>query len=442
MTLIDIDVQYSLYRIIYNVYFHPLANVPGPPAWSMSRLPFVWALLKGTIVHDFERFHNIYGPILRIAPDEVTFADEAAWADIFQTRPDSEQFLKDPVWWSRQPGLPNSLISAIDPEQHANMRKVFVPAFTTRALRAQEPTIHQYVNLLVERLQELVTAAESNGEEAAEINMTPWFHFTIFDVFGDLGFGESFDCLQSSKYHPWIALLFNSVRAASVVAAVRYYPILQWLLFKCIPPSLRKKQMKHYNQIVEKVDRRLNWELERPDIMSHVIHERKGTTGLPIGEIYANFSSLTIAGSETTATVLSGAMNHLANNREKLEALATEVRQGFKTEGEISFDALRNLPYLNAVINEALRLCPPIPWMLPRRVPASGGEVAGVWLPGGVSATCLTIIPFIPQAWLIIRIDSCLHSGLHDESPIILFSLTNAIPARTLASRGDDRPEV
>lgn len=406
----------------------------------MSRLPFVWALLQGTIVHDFERFHNIYGPILRIAPDEVTFANEAAWADIFQTRTDSEQFLKDPLWWSRQPGLPNSLVSAIDPEEHANMRKVFAPAFTTRALTAQEPTIHQYVNFLVERVQQLVTAAEHDGEEAAEINMTPWFHFTTFDVFGDLGFGESFDCLQSSKYHPWIALLFNSVKAASLVAAVRYYAVLQWMLFKCIPPSLRKKQMRHYNQIIDKVDRRLNWELERPDIMSHVIKERKGTTRLPIGVIYANFSFLTTAGSETTATVLSGAMNYLANNPEKLQVLATEVRQSFKAEGEISLDALRHLPYLNAVINEALRLCPPVPWMLPRRVPASGGEVAGVWLPGGVSTRCLT--PFFPQGWLIIWIDSCLHSGLHDESPPILLSLTNTLPARTLASRGDDRPNV
>lgn len=343
-------------------------------------------------MHDFERLHDIYGPVLRIAPNEVTFADEAAWADIFQTRSDNEQFLKDPLWWSRQPGQPNSLLSAIDPEEHANIRKVLAPSFTPRALRAQESIIHKYINLLVERLQELVTAAEDNGEEAAEIDMTPWFHFTTFDIFGDLGFGESFNCLQSSKYHPWIALLFNSVKAASFVAAVRYYPLLQSLLFKCIPKSLRKKQMRHYNQIVEKVDRRLNWELERPDIMSHVIEERKGTVGLPIGVIYTTFMVLTTVGSETTATVLSGATNYLANNPEKLGILAREVRQRFKSDEEISLDALRHLPYLNAVINEALRLCPPVPWILPRLVPASGREVAGVWLPGGVSTTHLNTL--------------------------------------------------
>lgn len=336
-------------------------------------------------MHDFERLHTIYGPVLRIAPNEVTFADEAAWADIFHTRSDSEQFLKDPLWWSRQPGQPNSLLSAIDPKEHATIRKLIAPAFTPRALKAQEPIIHQYVNLLIERIQELVTAARDNGEEAADIDMTPWFHFTTFDVFGDLGFGESFNCLQSSKYHPWIALLFNSVKAASFIAAVRYYPLLQSLLFKFIPKSLRKMQMDHYQQIVEKVDRRLNWELERPDIMSHVIDERKGAAELPIGVIHVTFMILTTTGSETTATVLSGALNYLASNPDKLQLLTTEIRQTFHSEAEISLDTLRQLPYLNAVINEALRLCPPVPWILPRRVPASGSEVAGVWLPGGVS---------------------------------------------------------
>lgn len=133
-------------------------------------------------------------------------------------------------------------------------------------------------------------------------------------------------------------------------------------------------------------------------------------------------------------------MNYLANNPEKLKVLATEVRDKFKTEEEISLDAVRHLPYLNAVISEALRLCPPVPWMLPRRVPASGGEVAGVWLPGGVSTSLLYSL--FPQVKLILGIDSCLHPGLCDESPPILFSPTGIIPARTLASRGDNRLEV
>ncbi|KUI61556.1 Isotrichodermin C-15 hydroxylase [Cytospora mali] len=349
--------------------------------------------------------HEKYGPILRIAPNEVTFAGEEAWSDIFQPRPDTQQqFLKDPTWWERQPGMPPSLLSAIDPREHARIRKFLALGLTPRALAAQEPMLNRYVNLLVERMHDIVTSSDEDGLGGkAEIDMTPWFNFTTFDIFGDLGFGESFGCLENSRYHPWIALLFNSVKAASFVAAVRFYPLLKWLLMKCIPPSLKEMQRKHYNQIVDKVHRRLNWELERPDIMSHVIRGRKGDEGLEIGVINATFMVLTTAGSETTATVLSGTLNYLVNNPDKLAILTSEIRQRFKNQDEIKLDALRELEYLNVCLNEGLRLSVPIPWMLPRLVPEGGATTAV-----SIQAYTLNRRPdyfhsaasFMPERWL------------------------------------------
>jgi cytochrome P450 len=330
-------------------------------------------------VHDIQHLHQIHGPILRIAPNEVTFARADAWEDMFQPRP--ERFLKDPVWWKRQPGNPDNLISAINPETHIRMRKALAPGFTTGALRAQEPILHQYVNLLVDRLIEHTTQPPTQG---VELDIAPWLNFVTFDIFGDLGFGESFDCLQNSRYHPWIALLFNSVKAASFVAAARFYPFIEFILMKCIPPSLKKMQRDHYQQIVDKVQRRLNIEQERPDIMSHVI-AGDHKDALSLGETYATFMVLTTAGSETTATVLGGTLNYLVRHPDKMDILVSEIRERFHLYEDISLDAIRVLPYLNAVISEGLRLCPPIPWILPRQVPAAGDIVCGVWLPGGVS---------------------------------------------------------
>lgn len=235
----------------------------------------------------------------------------------------------------------------------------------------------------MERLREIING--SGPETHVNIDMAPWFNFTTFDVFGDLGFGESFDCLENSRYHPWVALLFNSVKAASFVAAVRFYPLLEWILMKFIPASLKKMQRKHFDQIVNKVHRRLNWELERPDIMSYVIGGRKGEQALDIGVINATFMVLTTAGSETTATVLTGTLNYLVNNADKLEALNREICQRFQSQDQITLDALRELDYLNACLNEGLRLCVPVPWMLPRLVPQGGATVCGHRLPGGVS---------------------------------------------------------
>lgn len=307
--------------------------------------------------------------------------------------------------------MPLSLLSAIDPEPHARIRKLLAPGFTPRALRAQEPILHRYVNLLVERLRECATSGGNVEAKGAEVDMTLWFNFTTFDVFGDLGFGESFDCLQNSRFHPWVALLFNSVKAASFVAAARFYPIVEYILMKCIPPSLKKMQRDHFQQIGDKVQRRLNYELERPDIMSHVIKENY-QEGLPAGWMDPTFMILTTAGSETTATVLSGTMNYLVNNPDKLDIFTREVRESFRSEDEITLDALKRLPYLNAAISEGLRLCTPIPWVLPRQVPTGGDTVCGIWLPGGtpVSIQAYTInrdptyfysaSSFLPERWL------------------------------------------
>lgn len=75
------------------------------------------------------------------------------------------------------------------------------------------------VNLLVERLHE--RADENKTGNGVAIDIAPWFSYTAFDTFVDLGFGVSFDCLQNSRYHLWIALLFNSVKAAAFVGGYR-----------------------------------------------------------------------------------------------------------------------------------------------------------------------------------------------------------------------------
>lgn len=375
------NLKYPLGKALYNIYFHPLAYLPGPRTWAATRLPFIWALLRGTIVHDFEKLHRRYGPVVRTAPNEVSFSSGDAWTDIYANRPEHRQFLKDPTWWAKQSGKPDSLLSAISPSQHARIRKMLAPAFSARALRAQEPVLQKFVNLLVERIQKKVAAA---NDAEAELDIAPWFNYTTFDIFGDLGFGESFDCLQNSRYHPWIAMLFGSVKAVPFVTSARFYPLIEFVLMKCVPPSLKDKAQKHYQQIVEKVDRRLSWEVQRPDIMSYLIDEN-GQVAWSRGELDATFMILTTVGSETTATVLTGILRYLVNQPDTLAIVVDEIRQTFHDAADMTLDSVRDLTYLNAVINEGLRLCPPVPWMLPRLVPEGGEVVCGKWLPAGVS---------------------------------------------------------
>lgn len=102
-------------------------------------------------------------------------------------------------------------------------------------------------------------------------------------------------------------------------------------------------------------------------------------------KLSANAEILVLAGSETTATLLSGCTYLLLTNPEKMEKLKHEVRSTFGSESEITASSVNSLPYMLGVLNEALRLYPPVTSSLVRVVPPGGDMVADHWVPEGVS---------------------------------------------------------
>jgi cytochrome P450 len=94
-----------------------------------------------------------------------------------------------------------------------------------------------------------------------------------------------------------------------------------------------------------------------------------------------------IAGSDTTAGALRATMLYVMSNKrvqDKLQAEIDEaVRQGkapaaFAANGEhqiVSLVEAKQLPYLQAVIREGLRIFPPVRNLLPKNIPANGDTV-------------------------------------------------------------------
>lgn len=120
-----------------------------------------------------------------------------------------------------------------------------------------------YVDALMQRLDTL----SSSGP----VSINDWFNSTIFDIAGALIFGEDFACLSEGRLHPWIGLLFISIKTLVYTFAVKSYPELEWLLMKMVPRSLLRKQMHHFNLTAAKVDRRIAMGAEKPDLMSGVL---------------------------------------------------------------------------------------------------------------------------------------------------------------------------
>lgn len=77
-------------------------------------------------------------------------------------------------------------------------------------------------------------------------------------------------------------------------------------------------------------------------------------------------------------------MNSLVQHPVQLRMLENEIRRKFKKEADITLQAIQNLPFLNAVIAEGLRMCHPVAGGILRSVTDGGSFVCGQFLPKDV----------------------------------------------------------
>ena len=241
-----------------------------------------------------------------------------------------------------------------DTENHARIRRIFANAFSDRALKMQEPLFLTYVDKLVQKLRDTIAR-----DPASKFNMVNMYNFTTFDIMGDLTFGEPLQMLDDSSYHPWVAAIFAGFRFGTYLHSIRYSPGLESILLKCIPESIREKQRLHNEFSVARVDRRMEKEDARPDIWGLVLQTPEHRA-LSRNEMYVNANLFMIGGTETTARLLSGLTYHLLKNADKMKKLTSEIRGAFEREDDISIERLQQLTYLNACLEEGLRIYPPM----------------------------------------------------------------------------------
>jgi hypothetical protein len=114
-----ITLQTLFYIAVLRVYFHPLSSYPGPRLWATSRIPYVVSLLRGTLNSDMLKIHERYGPVVRLAPNELSFATEEAWRDIYMYRKGHLEAKKDTIWYMGE-SIDISIRSRID---HMQLQK-------------------------------------------------------------------------------------------------------------------------------------------------------------------------------------------------------------------------------------------------------------------------------------------------------------------------------
>jgi len=145
---------------------------------------------------EMKQMHDIYGSVVRIGPNELTFNKAEAWKDIYGHRQGHTNFPKDPVHAGpvTPVGAKNTPTLQYEPSDasHARQKRVLSHAFSMKALLEQEDIVVIHILKLIENMKRLSATNE-------DIDICDWFSFVTFDLTGDLAFKESFGCLDQGQ---------------------------------------------------------------------------------------------------------------------------------------------------------------------------------------------------------------------------------------------------
>ncbi|KIA75976.1 cytochrome P450 [Aspergillus ustus] len=386
----------ATWRGIYNFYYHPLAKFPGPRLAAVSNAPYSIWFLGGRQPYKLLDLHKKYGPVVRIAPNELSFNSTQAWKDIHGFRPGHKTFIKSDFYDGGSfADRVHSIVSERDPTAHGEMRRFLAHAFSDHSLLEQEDLIAKTVDRFIEQVG-------VRGEKG--FDFCKGADMMTFDVIGDLAFGETFGgvetCMvvltQTISYHerelivqvephPWISTMLGALTKGALVDVFGRFPFVASIVMALFPGkinSLIEQTKKNEEMAFDLIKRRIAKKTPRKDFMTRILEQRDPNLVSDL-QLSAHASDMVLAGSETPSTVVSCVMYYLLNCPDVLGEFQREIRGAFTEYSQINAQSTAGLKYLHNVILEALRIYPPVPFGIPRVVPEGGDTVDGHLLPEG-----------------------------------------------------------
>ncbi|KAF9448716.1 cytochrome P450 [Macrolepiota fuliginosa MF-IS2] len=262
--------------------------------------------------------------------------------------------------------------------QHRKQRKMLNPVFSINHMREMIPLFYE----VTERLKTVLVKKVQNGPQ--EMDILHWMTRTALELIGQSGMGYSFDSLvDDNDCHPYSSSLtggpvgFFANQFAFHIAAKFKLPLLKRLIVDLIPIK-RVQDLKEvidimYQTSVEIIrakkeamrsaDPQIAAEMRnKKDIISILMRANATASAedrLTDSEVIGQVSSLVFAGMDTTSSALSRILQLLATHRHIQDKLRDEIKEA-QMNGQLSYDQLVTLPYLDAVCRETLRVFPPV----------------------------------------------------------------------------------
>uniref|UniRef100_A0A1I8QBH3 Cytochrome P450 n=1 Tax=Stomoxys calcitrans TaxID=35570 RepID=A0A1I8QBH3_STOCA len=261
---------------------------------------------------------------------------------------------------------------ALEGEEWRCMRHKLTPTFTASKMKYMFPTVVK----VGERFAK--TMAENRGPTGVLELKDLCGRFTT-DVIGNAVFGIDSNCLKDPQEE------FRKM-GNSVLTDKRHHAVVEQFILT--NPAIAKKfhmklfkddMTKYFLNLVQQImQQRLENNEKRKDFMDLLLElkaqdeellkaEGRGidlSHGLTLEQITAQLFSFLIAGFESSSTTMAFCLYELACHQDLQDKLREEVVNALKeNQGELSFEAIQAMGYLDQVISETLRLYAPLSYL-------------------------------------------------------------------------------
>lgn len=333
-----------------------MKHVPGPWWARLSRLPLLWATFQRRRSKYASELIATYGPIVVIAPNQIHTNDDQAMKVIYDRKSLKTPFYANMGSWK---GV-TSTLGFEDYSSASTTRNNLIRIFQNKNLATLVENISSHIFEMCDILR-----AKSKSNQ--DVDGVVLFRLLALDIVTDVLWGEKKTLLPSeSEDTPVFLRRFHAFSTYNAMKSfipgfdtyTRYLGTRKWKQLRqdCSDMDVTAKEaLERWQTGGEARDR---------DVLGMFISldsaedERKR---VPKDHIPAYMVEMLAAGSSTTSHTATFTCYELAYHHEIQAKLRQELEEVFPDVDNIDEKKMMDLPYLDAVLRETMRLMPMIP---------------------------------------------------------------------------------